>query len=159
NKYLHYFAYFYKHLRYRIFCALALSIVEGVLDGFGLAMFFPLLEMIGSEGTPKGEGMGGLSIILDSFQFLGIPTNIYTILLVITVFFALKGLFSFFEQFYNVITQQFFIKKQRYDSLDQLTNLKYEQFVVSDVGRIQNSLTGEIGRDSQAYKSYFMAVQ
>lgn len=159
NKYFNYFAYFFKHLSHRIFIALTLSIIVGALDGFGLAMFFPLLEMIGNEGTPEGEGMGGLAFILHGFGLLGIPLNIYTILITIAVFFVLKGIFKFVEQFYNVVTQQYFIKKLRYDSLDQLTNLKYEQFVVSDVGRIQNSLTGEIGRVSQAYKSYFMAVQ
>ncbi len=159
NRYFQHFGYFYKHLGYRIFVALTLSILVGVLDGFGLAMFFPLLEMIGNEGVPRGEGMGGMAFILDGFRLLGVPLNIYTILTTIALFFALKGVFKFVEQFYNVITQQYFIKKLRYDSLEQLTNLKYEQFVVSDVGRIQNSLTGEIGRVSQAYRSYFMAVQ
>ncbi len=159
NRYFQHFVYFVKHLGYRIFIALTLSIVVGLLDGFGLAMFFPLLEMIGNEGAPKGEGMGGLAFILDGFQLLRVPLNIYTILTTIAFFFILKGVFKFVEQFYNVVTQQYFIKKLRYDSLEQLTNLKYEQFVSSDVGRIQNSLTGEIGRVSQAYRSYFMAVQ
>ena len=159
KKYFTHFSYFYIHLRHRIFVALGLSLVVGVLDGFGLAMFFPLLEMVGGESEVSGEGLGGLSFLVDGIKAMGIPLTMYSVLIIIAIFFILKGITKFVEQYYNVITQQYFIKKLRYDNINKLSNLQYKAFVMSDVGRIQNTLSGEVGRVSQAYRSYFMAVQ
>lgn len=159
KKYLVHFSYFYIHLRYRIFIALGLSLVVGLLDGFGLAMFFPLLEMVGGEAEVSGEGLGGLSFLINGIDAVGIPLTIYSVLIIIAVFFILKGVAKFIEQYYNVVTQQYFIKKLRYDNVDKLNNLQYQTFVMSDAGRIQNTLSVEVGRISMAYRSYFMAVQ
>jgi len=159
RKYFKHFSYFYIHLRYRIFVALLLSLVVGVLDGFGLAMFFPLLEMVGGGTAVSGEGLGGLSFLITGLEYMGITLTIFSVLVIISVFFILKGVTKFFEQYYNVATQQYFIKKLRYDNVDKLNNLKYQKFVMSDAGRIQNTLSVEVGRIAMAYKSYFMAVQ
>ncbi len=159
RKYFTHFSYFYIHLRHRVFIALGLSLIIGVLDGFGLAMFFPLLEMVGGESEVTGEGLGGLSFLVDSIKALGIPLTIYSVLIIIAVFFILKGITKFIEQYYNVVTRQYFIKKLRYENIDKLSKFQYKAFVMSDVGRIQNTLSGEVGRVSQSYQSYFMAVQ
>lgn len=153
------FSYFYIQLRYRIFIALGLSLLVGVLDGFGLAMFFPLLEAVDGSNTIEGEGLGGLSFIIDAFNKLGIPLTVYSVLFIIAFFFILKGVAKFLEQYYNVVTQQYFIRKLRYESVDKLGGLQFKKFVMSDVGRIQNTLSGEVGRVSQAYRFYFMAIQ
>lgn len=47
--YLGHFRFFYSHLGHRIFIASGLSIVVGLLDGFGLAMFLPLLESVDGQ--------------------------------------------------------------------------------------------------------------
>lgn len=159
KKHFVHFVYFYTHLRYRIFFTLTLSLIVGVLDGFGLAMFFPLLEMVGGQENFTGEGLGGLSFLVEGIEAVGIRLTIYSLLIIIAIFFFLKGIAKFVEQYYNVIIQQYFIKKLRYESVNKLSNLKYKAFVMSDVGRIQNTLSGEVGRVSQAYKSYFLAVQ
>ena len=51
KKYFQYFYYFYSHLRYRMFWSLLLAVLVGLMDGLGLAMFIPLLEMV--ESTSK----------------------------------------------------------------------------------------------------------
>lgn len=159
KKYFKHFSYFYIHLRHRVFIALGLSLLVGVLDGFGLAMFFPLLEMVGGESEVSGDGLGGLSFLIEGINALRIPLTLYSVLIIIAVFFLLKGIAKFIEQYYNVITQQYFIRKLRYDNIDKLNNLQYHAFVMSDAGRIQNTLSGEVGRISVAYRSYFQAVQ
>ena len=45
-KYFENLVYFYKHLHYRLFIMIFLGVIVGVLDGLGLAMFMPLLEMV-----------------------------------------------------------------------------------------------------------------
>ena len=44
------FFYFFGYLRYRMFVIFILSLAVGVLDGFGLAMFIPLLQMFDEKG-------------------------------------------------------------------------------------------------------------
>lgn len=153
------FSYFYSHLRYRIFVSVSLSFLVGILDGFGLTMFFPLLEKAGGEKTQTADGLGGLSFIIEGIEALGINMDIYSVLITIIVFFALKGVMKFLEQYYTVITRQYFIKKLRHDNVNKFTAYKYEAFVQSDSGRIQNTLSGEVEKVSQAYKNYFMAIQ
>jgi ABC-type multidrug transport system fused ATPase/permease subunit len=159
KKYLTHFAYFYTHLRYRIFIALALSLTVGVLDGFGLAMFLPLLQLVDGAGTTNPEALGNLRFLTDGLQGLGINLTIVSVLLVILVFFMLKGIFRFAESYYKVLLSHYFIRKVRFANIDKLSNYSYKAFVSSDVGRIQNTLSGEVGRVLQGYRTYFMAVQ
>lgn len=65
KKYFTHFYYFYSQLRSRVFIALGLSLVVGILDGFGLAMFLPLLQMVGGEEEVSGEGLGGMVFLLN----------------------------------------------------------------------------------------------
>jgi subfamily B ATP-binding cassette protein MsbA len=156
-----YFLYFYSHLRYRVFVSLGLSLLVGVLDGFGLAMFLPLLQMVGG-GTSQEvetEQLGNLSFLVDGIAYLGIPFNLYSILLIILFFFSCKGIIKFFEGYLRVVYQLFFIKNIRILNTDSLANFSYNNFVTADSGRIQNTFTGEVERVNVAYRAYFMAVQ
>src|SRR5690554_3724684 len=153
------FFYFYSHLGYRVYIALTLSLIVGILDGFGLAMFFPLLQMVGGEEKVSGDGLGGMAFLINGLQGMGIDINIFSVLVLIIVFFSLKGIAKFTEQYYNVITQQYFIRKLRFKNISQLNNYNFKSFVLADSGKIQNTLGGEVARISNAYRNYFMAVQ
>ncbi|WP_010228319.1 ABC transporter ATP-binding protein [Gillisia marina] len=155
-----YFFYFYRILKYRIFISFFLSICVGVLDGFGLAMFIPLLEMSG-DGTDgeKGESLGNLSFLPEFLESIGINLNITNALIIILVFFVLKGVAKFIEGYVRVVYQQYFMKHIRYGNIDNLNNYSFKNFVKSDVGKIQNTFSGEVGRVNMTYKSYFQAAQ
>lgn len=132
----------------------------GLLDGFGLAMFLPLLQMVtGDSQAATSDGMGGMEFIVDGLQRLGIPMTLESILLVIIVFFSLKGIATFIQKYYSVVVRMYFIKTLRFQNIDGLANFRYKAFVLSDSGRIQNTLSGEVGRVSQAYVAYFAMLQ
>ncbi len=158
KKHFTHFAYFYQKLRYRIFIALFLSVLVGTLDGFGLAMFLPLLQMVNGE-SGDAEAMGNLKFLVDTMSQLNIPLILSSVLIVMLVFFVLKGIARFFESYYNVILTRFFIKRLRFANIDALTNYSFKSFVTSDVGHLQNTLSGEIGRVVTAYKAYFKVMQ
>lgn len=139
-----------------------MSMLVGVLDGFGLAMFLPLLQVVDGKGASTqydAEGMGNLSFIIDAMKTIGLPFTLTGILMVMLVFFGAKGFFKFLEGLYRVINQRFFIKKLRFSNIDLLSNYSYRAFVLSDSGRIQNTFSGEVERVVTAYRSYFSAVQ
>lgn len=160
KKYFQYFFYFYSHLRYRIFISLVLSLLVGVMDGFGLAMFIPLLQMVdAANANPDSSNMGNMSFLVDIFNYFGISLSLEVVLAVIFIFFTLKGALKFSEGYFRVLNEQLFIKQIRTRNILGLAHFNYNVFVNSDTGRIQNTFSGEVEKVKQAYRYYFISFQ
>ena len=153
------FVYFYRYLRYRIFIAVALSIMVGVLDGLGLTMFLPLLQMVGESAEVDPQTMGNLSFLIDWIQASGLSLTLGVILTVMLIFFVLKGVFNFGAAAYQVVLLQYFVRTLRLDVLSALNKIQFKAFVTADAGRIQNTMSGEVDRVAQGYNFYFQAFQ
>ncbi|MFA5573962.1 MAG: ABC transporter ATP-binding protein [Brumimicrobium sp.] len=138
---------------------LGLSILIGVLDGLGLAMFLPLLQMADGSSGVSSEEMGSMSFIVDGIVNLGIELNIKTALLFMFGFFTLKGIVYYASLKFNVRILQFFVSSMRIKLTDLFTRYSFRSFVSSDVGRIQNAMTGEVARVSNAYSYFASSVQ
>ncbi len=160
KKYFEHFAYFYSYLKHRIFVAVGLALLVGVLDGFGLAMFLPLLQMVqDTNAAVESNEMGNLSFLVDGLKVIGLQLNLQTILLVILTFFTLKGLVKFAEGYYKVLLQQHFIRQIRFSNINLLSGFQYKSFVTSDSGRIQNTFSGEVEKVLNGYRFYFLSFQ
>jgi subfamily B ATP-binding cassette protein MsbA len=133
--------------------------LAGILDGFGLAMFLPMLEQINGDGSGAGDQMGNLSFLVDGLAYLGLDMTLTVVLMTMLFFFTLKGIVKFAEQYKKVVYRQYFIKNIRMNNISSLANFSYDQFVLSDVGRIQNTMTGEIERVGQAFNFYMLILQ
>ena len=131
----------------------------GILDGFGLAMFLPLLQLTDNSSLVDSEELGKLGFIVDNLEDLGINFNLFTVLAIMSIFFILKGGLQYLNSLYNVNLRQFFIRNLRYDLSNAMSKMSYKSFVQSDAGRIQNTLSGEVTRISKAYLSYFGAFE
>lgn len=158
-KYFENFAYFYKRLGYRILIRVALNISVGFLDGFGLAMFLPLLQMVDGSNKGKPANLGNLDFLVKGMDLVGLPLSLISVLIVLCVFFALKGAMVFIGSSYEVVIRQYFIKSVRQRLTRLMASMSYKSFVVSDVGTIQNVLSAEVARLSMAYQQYFGTVQ
>lgn len=131
----------------------------GILDGCGLAMFLPLLQLVDGTKTATTDEMGNLSFIIAWLEDIGLPLTLSLLLIIIGLFFIFKGLANYFKGWYQVTLQQLFIKSIRLKTINALKQINYKHFITSDVGRIQNTLTGEVDRVARAYQSYFLAFQ
>jgi len=155
SKQLPYLGYFFKYLKYRLFIILFISIAVGVLDGFGLTMFIPLLEMISSNSdNATNDSLGNLSFVMDSIKHFNLEINLQVILFMMLLFFTLKGGAKWIEIYLETIFLQYFIRRLREDCIDSLANYKYENFVNEDAGVIQNALTTEVILVTNAYRNY-----
>lgn len=159
STYFENFAYFYGHIRYRLFVAIALSLLVGILDGFGLSMFLPLLQMVNDASSVDPEELGNLRFILDTMTDAGLTLSLSTVLLVLCIFFLFKGVAKFASDTYRVVVQQFFIRNIRVKMLKSLNHISYKAFVQSDIGKIQNTMTGEADRVVRGYQFYFRAFE
>ncbi|MCB0615002.1 MAG: ABC transporter ATP-binding protein [Phaeodactylibacter sp.] len=139
---------------------LTISILVGLMDGLGLAMFLPMLELVADQdATATSEQMGTLAFILDGLQWLGWKLDLTVVLFTMLFFFTLKGGAKWFETYLGVVYQQYFIRKIRIENIDALTNYSYHAFVTADAGTIQNTLSGEVERVVQAYRNYSLMMQ
>ncbi len=153
------FRYFYGYLGHRVFLIFGSSIVIGFLDSLGIAMFFPLLQLVDpSKSAPKTNN-NNLGFVTTAFETVGFPVTLTSVLLLMTLFFILKGIFFFIQNRYGVRVLQFFIIKIRKNNIQRLNNVNFKFFIKSDIGQIQNTLTGETDRIGMAYASYFLALQ
>jgi subfamily B ATP-binding cassette protein MsbA len=136
------------------------SIFVGLLDGLGLTMFLPLLELIADPNAQaSSEKLGNLAFLLDGLRTLGLNLNLNVVLLTMLVFFIFKGIATFFERYMRVVYQQFFIAKIRLDNIQALSNYSYNAFVHADAGAIQNTMSGEVERVMQAFRTYSTMLQ
>ncbi len=122
-------------------------------------MFLPLLQMVNDSTPMAAEELGKLSFLLDIFNSTGISLSLLSVLLIMAFFFLMKGLVYYFGGIYRVNVQEGFIERLRSINLQGLNTLKYKYFVMADVGRIQNTLTGEVDRVANSFKFYFRALQ
>ncbi|MFZ1612477.1 MAG: ABC transporter ATP-binding protein [Chitinophagales bacterium] len=159
EKYFSSFLFFYRVIGYRIFITVTLSILVGLLDGFGLTMFLPLLQMIGGADNVDSASLGNMSFITDGFEKIGMPLNLNSVLLFMCGFFILKGFAKFISSSYDVKVRQYFIKKVRLSLLNAINNISFKFFVQSDSGRIQNTMTGETDRVMRANAYFIQALQ
>lgn len=132
----------------------------GLLDGLGLAMFLPLLELVADQNASANtEQMGNLAFILEGLQWFGLELTLTVVLFTMMVFFILKGIAKYVESYLQVIYQQFFIRAIRVENIDALSEYSYNAFVSADAGKIQNTLSGEVQRVIQGFKTYNQMLQ
>jgi ABC-type multidrug transport system fused ATPase/permease subunit len=153
------FYWFFSNLGYKIFGGVILFILVGLLDGFGLTMFLPLLQMVSTDAGPTVEGMGSFGFLIEFIEFIGFDLSLGVILIFMFLFFAFKGFAKYASLVYRIILQQELIKNIRLNVLHSLNKVQFKYFVTSDVGRIQNTMTGEVDRIQGAYVNYFTAFE
>lgn len=159
---LRHFIFFYSYLGNKVFVLLFLSLLTGFLDGFGLAMFIPLIQVAGEESiddSQVSESLGILKFLVTWISKSGFELTPLVILTFLFVIFLTKGLIKYLEGHYKVMVQMFFVKKIRYQMVDSLGNMDFRDFLKLDAGRVQNTLSGEIYKIVSAYVAYFNTLQ
>ena len=153
------FRFFYSYLGYRIFLGLFISLIVGLLEGFGIAMILPLLKMMDTSEVSNPSSLDNLSFIAKFFQTIDIKMTLEVILISILLLFSFKGLLKFIEGYYNIVVKQYFVTCIRNESVNKFSDFNYQSYIVADAGRIQSTLSGEVAKVVSAYVSYFTAMQ
>jgi len=144
---------------YKIFIAFFLSTLVGFLDGFGLTMFLPLLNVMTGDEQASFDDMGNLSFISQFIETSGFEVSLVLILQLMILFFVLKAITKYLNDILKVTLQQKLILKVRIDLLKLINNLNFKFFAKSNIGRIQNTMTGELTRIQTAYDYYFQILE
>ena len=159
NIFINSFIYFYKHLGPHVFTLLFLSLMVGILDGLGLTMFLPLLKMVSNDGHFGNHAFGKMGFLVNLFSSVGVKPTLIPVLILMVLFFLFKGIATFINEYYRVVLEQKFVRVLRHNLVHLLNNVSFSYFTTSDVGMIQNTMTGEVGRVVTAYTSFFGLLQ
>lgn len=159
---IRYFQFFYKYLKFDIFLLLGLSLLVGLMDGFGLSLFIPLIQIASSDNLDydsAADTLGDFGFLIRFIEPTGIPLSLSLILSFLVLLFFFKGIFKYLEMTFRVVLQINFTRKLRYELVDGLGRISYEGFLNLNGGRIQNTMTGEVNKALMAYGFYFNTVQ
>ena len=149
--------FFYTYIGYRLFVLLGFSFLMVLMDTFGLTMFVPLLQIAdGNANTEKGQIV---YYVIQFFDFIGISLTVKNLLLFIIVLFSMKGVFFFYALRYKGILMQTFSKKIRTNLAMGVRNMTYSEFIKTDVGRLQSTLTGESWQVANASNLYLDVIK
>ncbi|WP_432671704.1 ABC transporter ATP-binding protein [Flavobacterium sp. SM2513] len=143
-------------MKSKIFVVIVLSILVGLLDSLGLTMFLPLLQLADGGGAVD---MGNLNFITNALNGAGVELTVNKALFFLVVIFLVKGLVVYKSSVYKILTQQQLTKQVRMSIVDLFPVFAYNQFVKTDIGKIQNIFLGEIGRLSNTYVNYISMIQ
>jgi len=153
-----YFLFYYEQLKWRILVLMLLSTIVAFLDGIGLALFVPLFT-ITETGNSGGEDLGKLGFIVDFFNEMGIELTVGVVILLMLSIFFFKGIVSFIDRYFFTRIRVNFMRRVRIQLISGLCNISYPGFVNIDLGRMQNVITGEIGKAVGAFSSFFATIQ
>ena len=159
RKWFNYPIYFFSYLGIKLFNVTAIIILVGILDGLGLTMLLPLLKMADGKDTVNPESFGNLDFIFNTIQSIGFTLNLTLVLSFLCIFFILKGVIVLIGNTYRIKVQQYFIKQIRLNMLDSLSSISFKKFISTNVGRIQNTMSGEVARVSLSLHSYLLTMQ
>ena len=158
-----YFLFYWRRLKWRIPILLILSAIVAFLDGIGLALFIPVFqvaESMGASGTGADpEVLGKLAFLVEFFEKAGIKLTIGNLILLMLALFGIKALIGYVSRIYTARIRVNFMKDTRIQLIDGICNVSYPGFVNIDNGRIQNVITGEIGKAVGAFSSFLSALQ
>lgn len=152
------FTYFKDILGRHIYVFIVLNFLVGLLDGFGLTMFIPLLSAA-TDSTNANESLGKLSMVIDFLKDLGLEFNIVNILILMVLLFTGKGAINYLKTIYITKINIRATKQLRYKLIDGLGNLSYEGFTKMSVGKIQNHVFGEAARLVGSTQIYLNIIQ
>jgi len=150
------FTFFYSILRQRIFIVILLSILTGILDSVGLTMFLPLLQL--ADGGTIVD-LGNLSFITDFLAMLNIKLTISKALIFLMLVFIVKGIVVYKTNVFKLLSVHLLSEKIRMTIVDKFPTFQYQQFVKTDIGKVQNIFLGEIGRLTNTYTNYISMIQ
>lgn len=155
KKILSNYTFFKKYSKKSMITVLILNVIASLLDGLGLGLFIPLLSMF-DENQNTDLQIFNISI---SEMIVNYELSVYHFLVGIFLLFTLKSIFKFLSQILQVKLVQDFSKNLRRETFNKVLDCDFGKIVEYDFGLLQNSLTTEVDKSSQAYKSFLKVLE
>ncbi len=144
----------------RIAPFVSLTVLAGVFEGFGMAMFLPVLEFIEKGRDPALLASQSVmwERLIQAFRFLGWDITLVTLLAAATGVMMLRVIFIYARQVYSAWLSQEILHVTRSNLFDAYLAMDYEAYTGLSSGGVINVLTTEAQRAGGSFNSLFALV-
>lgn len=153
--------FFYGFIGKKLYAVFGFSSLMVFMDSVGIALFIPLLQAADkSAKSTEGASNEQITKLVEKiFSFLNLDVTIINMLLLIIAIFTFKGIFFYYTSKYNALAQQTVSLKMRTRLAEGVKNLSFREFVITDIGRMQNSLLAEVWQVITGCMQYIEAMK
>ena len=153
-----YIKYFHEVGGNKLYYAFSASVLMTFLDSIGIGFILALLQNIFIPAESTGNSI--LQKINMLFFYFGFSNlNNSTLLILVLLMFLIKGLISYAQLYLQASINSTILSETRRQIVQDVSNLRFENFISTDLGTIQNISTTEISRLNTAMTNYLNTIQ
>lgn len=156
-----YSALFRQYLGKRMYIVFGLGMFAGIAESFGILMFMPLLETLDrvDNQSVSSQELGGISgKLLQGVDALGLPTSPIALLLIVLVFFLLKGAAVFIGQAGAIYLRTRLLEQLKRRLFAAYTRMDYQYYSTRNTGHFSNVLNEQCNRALMAFQQLNKSV-
>lgn len=144
----------------RIFLFAGLTLLAAFFEGFGMAMFLPVLEYVekGQDVTRLVDASEMWRKLLLAYDFFGVEVSLFSLLFVAVSLMLLRVLGMYARQVYSAWLGQLVRHSLRTNLFGAYMTMDYRAFTHLSSGAIINVLTTETERAAGSFMSLFALV-
>src|SRR6056297_1272686 len=151
SDFIRYFKIFTQYIGKKFYLLLVLTLLAAVAEAFSITLILPLLK---ASQIGEASFEGKTEVLYDIIQSLGIPLEIYAILLLMGVVFTLKGLVKLSEGIYKAHLTSLMMKKLKNKLFSYYARLDYQYFISKNTGHFINLLNAQTNQFINAFQIF-----
>lgn len=151
NKIFRYYRIFRQFIGYQFFIFLGLKLVDGFMEGVGIALFLPLLTQ---ADITISENNVISSLLKKAITATGLDYSTQSVLIAIVLVISVKGMIMFVSGFLEASLIRKMNYKLRMNLIRSFSRIDYRFYTLQNTGVITNLLTTEVNRAMKAFKQY-----
>lgn len=146
---LEFFAYFVRAYPARTAVMVALMVVAGVAESFGVLTLVPIIELLSSDSTASS---GAAEVVLGLFGWVGLAPTLGALLMLMVALMSLKAALLFFALRQVGFSTAQLSEDLRLRFIRGMLYARWSFFGRRPMGQYATALIGEVSRTSAAYR-------
>lgn len=142
TEFTHYFKTFHLYAGFKLYILYFVIFFAGITEGFGITMLLPILNYDESRNIDDSY----TQLIYSGLESLGISLSLTSLLTILFIAFMLKGFFLFFQESLVSYILSSLIKKIRIELCSLYEAMRYEYYINTNIGQLNNLITTETER-------------
>ena len=153
KQFIYYIRIFQNYLGYKLYFSFFLIAIAGLAESTSI-MLIPLVLGTLKEGKLIINN-NILNLIINQLSNFGLYDQRISLLIIIGLFFIIKGIFTFLAYSYAAYLRGKLITKFKKNLLAGYSNMSYEYYLKNDIGNLVNIINEQSNRSVDAFKNLY----
>jgi ABC-type multidrug transport system fused ATPase/permease subunit len=146
----HYCALYYRYAKSKFLALIVISVAGGIVDLIGISLLVPILNL--SLNQNSDDKISQYFEYL--FDYLGVTTNIETLLIIIIFIFMAKGSLVFFQKYWSWIITITLRRNIQHQIIESTQHVNYETFSQISSGTLNNIIVKETSNFASSFTEF-----